>query len=679
MENPTTEHTQKEKDNESKENTSISQDRYQKLADDLLKNEEKGKKQIEILQKFSPVPFAEQIIRDYDRNIFSDTEGTIWGYSHLKGFWEDVELVVMASLRNNYFNDSQQQNHYVAEIISYLRQALYEEGRNKKPGWKYINLANGIFDMEKEDLLPHSPSFFFTNRIELGVDENIKECPKIHKLFSDWVDKEDIITLYEMVAYSLVDNYKYQKMFFIVGKGYNGKGKFAEIIQKTVGQENVIGISLDGLVEREFEKIRLQNKKVNIAGEINVKELKKTDTIKMLTGGDTITARRLYHMGVEFVNTCKLVFLTNSPPMTKDKTKGFYRRVFVQMFTRDFEGSDNPNIIDELEIEEFQGLLSVCLYKILPALIKRKFKFTRDKNTEEMEEIYERLSNPLSNFIYEKFVETSDGFIPIKVFKTLFKTWCQENGDNIWSDKKLGSTMKNTLGFSVGKRNIPEGSREYLNNILGTEFYEAGTEIRQESYLGISLKNIKVSDGSDGRGFSESLLYVRNTSSKTSDTSDTSDSGPGRKKQKEEIKNTTSDIISKKQKENTNSNSEKSKEENKDAREEKGKKPLTTLTTGNNEEKTQEEVRENENKNLCDKKDKSNSILRHLGIAPGVEKKIDFHELLERYKNNGFSEGEALTLIGEAGGIITKLNGNIVFDFSFSLNVSGDFIRKKEV
>lgn len=596
------------------------------------KKAKKGHK-IEVLEKFSPVPFADQIINEFGGHIFSDKTGTIWAYSELEGYWIEAELNIMASLRNDYFNDLQQQNHYVNEIISYLRESLYEDGRTEKPDWHFINLANGIFDLEKQKLEPHNSWYFFTNRIELRLDENIKDCPKIHKLFSDWVDEEDIITLYELVAYSLVDNYKYQKMFFIVGKGYNGKGKFAEIIQKTVGQENVIGISLDGLVEREFEKIRLQNKKVNIAGEINLKELKKTDTIKMLTGGDIITARRLYHMGVEFINTCKIIFLTNSPPMTTDKTKGFYRRVFVQEFTRDFEGAeDNPNIIDDLEEEEFQGLLSVCLHKILPALIKRRFKFTQDKSTEKMEEIYERLSNPLSNFIYEQFTENSESFIPIKVFKTLFKTWCQDNGDNIWSDKKLGSTMKNTMGFSVGKKKIKENYREDYNTILGSKFYTKGTEVSQECYLGILLKSQKISDSSDSRGFSQSPLYVGETSSKTSDTSDTSDFGLGRKKQKEEIKNTTSDFVPDKQKENPNSNGEKQKEENNNA------------------------------KKIVSK------ILQGLNIIPGDHGREDAKHLIIMCNKAGLTTAEAIEAIEAIGGIETEPHGtNTVYDFSDSV------------
>ena len=122
-------------------------------------------------------------------------------------------------LRVEVFEIEQEKSVYVNEVVTHIIEAYRDNGRAlDKPDWRVINLINGTFDLVTGELHQHSPEWFFTGRIELSLDENITECPEIDKLFSDWVDEKDIISLYEMVAYSLVDTYKYQKYFFLIGR-----------------------------------------------------------------------------------------------------------------------------------------------------------------------------------------------------------------------------------------------------------------------------------------------------------------------------------------------------------------------------------------------------------------------------------------------------------------------------
>ena len=605
-----------------------SQPPHHPSSNELKINENKGNEVVFGGEKFTPVPFAEHIKDRYNGHVFSDRAGIIWAYSELNGFWQKAEKYIRRTLRVDFFRDEQQKENYVNEVILYIREAYFDEDMDEKPEWRYINLINGVFDLEKQALEPHNHWFFFTNRVELRVDKDIKNCPQIDKLFHDWVNEDEVITLYEMVAYSLVDTYKYQKYFFLIGSGNNGKGKFAEILTRMVGKGNVSGLSLEDIAERQFEKVKLRYKKVNIAGEINIKKLNKTDAIKRLVAGDTISARTLYHESEEFINSCKLFFLTNSLPETEDRTKGFYRRFFPQMFNREFFGdADNPDIIDNLREEEFQGLLYTCLFGVLPALIQRKWKFTHDRTEPELEKIYEELSNPLSLFIKENFEEDSKDFVPIRVFIQMFQNWLQERGGSNWTSKKIGASVSRQ-GFQKARKKQTEEQTKIFNEIMGDDFYKSDADNGWDSYIGIRPNHTFHTFHT----FSGNLPCIAQILlEKPMKPMKPMNPEPEEKQQTDKTKNETYEPTTKNRKKNTCSNGENPKEEHKEARKIVSK------------------------------------ILHGLNIVPGDHGREDAKHLILMCNKAGLTTAEAIEAIEDIGGIETEPFGsNTVYDFSDS-------------
>jgi len=72
----------------------------------------------------------------------------------------------------------------------------------------------------------------------------------------------------------------------------------------------------------------------------------------------------------------------------------------------------------------------------------RNFTFTNQKPTREIEELYERVSNPMDAFIDECCDLDMEAFIPKDEFKTKLKDWMRNQGYRIWSDKEIIQYMR---------------------------------------------------------------------------------------------------------------------------------------------------------------------------------------------------------------------------------------------
>jgi hypothetical protein len=145
-------------------------------------------------------------------------------------------------------------------------------------------------------------------------------------------------------------------------------------------------------------------------------------------------------------------------PKTRDTTDAFYRRAFLVNFERRFV--EDPKVLTQLELlarsdagaQEFEWLLYRAV-QTLHGLIERNFVFTGHKSVEEARAEYERLSNPLRQFIQENCERTfsSDDYIFKFEFLERFNEWLAQRGQNAYNDRRLGRDMAE-LGFETGQR-----------------------------------------------------------------------------------------------------------------------------------------------------------------------------------------------------------------------------------
>jgi len=464
-----------------------------------LRTEHKETPKFLVLDKFYPRPFTEALMTKYSFYWPGGKEPLCW-FDPQSGLWrDDGEELITHELRTTVeqLPDVQKRRYVIDEIIADVKGCAWKGKSLPEPPVHLIPLANGVFDLETNELRPYRPEDYFTWKLPWGYNPKAKS-KLIVPLIESFLPEDQSVTLYELMAYCLWRGYPYQKLFLLYGRGSNGKSLFARILERLLGKDNVAHVSLNELQHGRFAGASLYGKMANVVGELEYSEIQKTGLLKQLTGEDTIEADRKFRESIKFRNYAKLLFLTNEIPRSADTTEAFYRRLFLIEFPKQFK--ENPGLevqVMNADPEEYEALLCRVL-QTLQGLRKRNFIFTHHRPTEEVRELYLKLSSPLHSFVEEccEITYNGDDYIFKFEFKEHFAQWLQQKGRTAYSDSRIKQEML-AMGLDEAKR--------------------GPAEKRWWAWVGIKWKEEQPTDGDEDAFTSESVQGVQSVQGFTTD------------------------------------------------------------------------------------------------------------------------------------------------------------------
>jgi len=416
-----------------------------------------NKRDIILMTKFSPVPFAQELLKH--TTVIYDNQKRFWRYDKETGLYtDDAEQFIRTELRKNLMGDEQQKRNYIEEVVSYLKDTEYKPDFVPNNDIYLIPTKNKIFDLRTGELLDFSPKYFITNKIDIEIDENIKECPKIDKFFKDCVGEELKSILYDLPAYTLIRDMPYQKVFFVFGPAGTGKSRYMEFLEIFLGKKNVCSVEPQKVQKDIHSTSQMWLKLANIVSDINYDALDNINLLKKLSGGDTLTIRKMYREGFEEKIFAKQIFSTNKLPAVAEKTKAWYRRVYPILFSNIIAQNErNPYIIKEITSpEEMKGFMWKVLQH-LRMLYQNKFVFQVDINEDAIAKVYEELSNPILMFINENCGNSRDGWVFKYEFEERLNNWLKANHFPIHTKGQINDYMRdfylesNRDSFTGGK------------------------------------------------------------------------------------------------------------------------------------------------------------------------------------------------------------------------------------
>lgn len=395
------------------------------LRDDSFKKEcfyLKGKLQYEKLARYLIV--EEHIIKINDQlHIYKDGVYT----SNIK----EIEKILL-----KYINNSVSSNRI--EVIKYLD--ILAENKHMD-STKFIILQNGILNIETKELLDYSPKYIIKNKISVNYNPSA-----YHELLDKTLNKiccnnhELRLLMEEMIGYTLFRRNELRKCFILTGNGKNGKSTLLDILKELLGKENISSVSLDELNDR-FKTFQLDGKLANIGDDISDKYIEDNSVFKKLVTGETVNVERKGRDPYDFENYSKLIFSCNNLPRINDLSDGLKSRLMFIPFNAKFSANDSdydPFIKDKLVTNDsLEYLLKLGLDALNRTLYRKEF--TRVKVVEDAWKEYERINNPILEFIEEHKIENES---VNDVFRQ-YQVWCCENGLKAVSKSKFGSELKN--------------------------------------------------------------------------------------------------------------------------------------------------------------------------------------------------------------------------------------------
>lgn len=313
----------------------------------------------------------------------------------------------------------------------------------ERPPLDVVNVRNGLLDLSTGELRPHSANFLSSIQLPISYDP-AATCPG-RDAFVEAVFPEDASDLaFELLGWLMTPDTSFQKAAMLIGDGANGKSRFLAGVRAFLGAENVASIPLHKLESDRFSAARLVGKLANIYADLPAEDLQKSETFRMLTGGNSIACERKFEESFEATLFSRLLFSCNSAPRVKDASNAFFRRWLVIPF----DAAIRPE--DAIPADELDALLaspaelSGALNRAVQGLrrLRARKALPEAKPLEEALHAFREACDPLAAWLERKTVQNPDSRIEGDVLYRAWAAHCEEHGLPVMSRESFGRSVR---------------------------------------------------------------------------------------------------------------------------------------------------------------------------------------------------------------------------------------------
>lgn len=373
---------------------------------------------------FKPRLLAEKIRDDYPL-MHDPKTGLLYRWDRM--LWDLFDEGHIRQAAIMYMGNESQRPR--SEDVLYQVKALstLPHGRAVDDRLDFVNIENGILNLYSLNVIPHNPEYFFTQILPVTFyPGTIEKCERWIQFLNETVQTPDAIALLqEWTGYCLIRSNKFEKALHSIGKGGAGQSTYYKILRLLVGPKNCSSVAFADL-EDQFHRSSLYGKLVNISTEIGSRAID-TPYYKAIISGDPVNAAFKHRDVFEFVPYCKLCFSGNRLPRVLDNSDGFFRRVLLVEFKRQFtEGIDaDPDLYEKLK-KELSGIFQWALVG-LHRLLKQNH-FTISPEMQDLLFEYKRANNPVLCFVEDRCIIDGNQEIEKAYLYTCYRKYCSENG-----------------------------------------------------------------------------------------------------------------------------------------------------------------------------------------------------------------------------------------------------------
>lgn len=295
-----------------------------------------------------------------------------------------------------------------------------------------FNVRNGCLDLRTGELLKHERKFLMTKIAGTSFDP-AAECPTWEKFLADVFqnDAELVSYLQRLSGYFLTARTTEHVMPVFHGNGANGKTTYLGTLEAILGEyarrapAGMFEVRQDGREDQHMAL--LWGSRVVVGNETESGAKLRESFIKLATGGDRLSGRRLYQEAFDFAPTHKLVLATNYRPRVLGTDAGIWRRIQLIPFEARFSseaGNLDPMMPAKLQAE-LPGILNWC---VRGCLAWQRAGLNPPAKVRAATEEYRKAEDLVAQFVEERCeLEPGAGATSADVYRA-FTAWSEAAG-----------------------------------------------------------------------------------------------------------------------------------------------------------------------------------------------------------------------------------------------------------
>lgn len=326
---------------------------------------------------------------------------------------------------------------YQLFAMDYELEKTYEEINQYPKHW--IPFKNCMLDAKTGEVHKHRPEYYCINQIPWNYEPD-KEYVGIEteNFFKSAMSVEDRKTILQFLGLCMT-RCNFQKFIILKGSRGTGKSVVVRLFENVIGAGNYSNIALQKL-EEKFYSIQLMGKLINLCADLNGNPLKTVNTIKLITGGDSLSDSYKGRDIITFTPYARLLFSCNSVPISLDEKSNalFERIIIIEMDNR--PETPDRQLEDKLK-DEIPYIIEQAL-KELKQLLEDNALYESERSRELVAELYAD-SDSAQAFLQERMIRDISKSIKSTELHELYKKYCEETEREPLSRTRFYANLKN--------------------------------------------------------------------------------------------------------------------------------------------------------------------------------------------------------------------------------------------
>jgi P4 family phage/plasmid primase-like protien len=307
---------------------------------------------------------------------------------------------------------------------------------------------NGVIDLRTDSIRPASPTDYMTkcaaSELALGADYPIWKA-FLHKVCGG---NEELITYLRRAAgYSLTGIVTEHALFFLYGKGANGKSVFLGTLLKMLGSYGR-PMPMELLVEAKTGQHQqhptalagLRGIRMSVATETQEGRTWNMGLLKALTGGDVLTSRLMRRDFSDFTPVLKPWIMGNHRPRLRRIDYATRRRLNLIPFVVQIPEHERDRDLEAKLVSEWPAILG---WRIEGALEWQGHGLCPPPIVKNATDRYFEAEDDFAHWLEERTENRPLAWTNVRLLSTDLRAWCLANGGTPWSERDMTEELEN--------------------------------------------------------------------------------------------------------------------------------------------------------------------------------------------------------------------------------------------
>lgn len=305
---------------------------------------------------------------------------------------------------------------------------------------KYINLKNGLYNVNTRKLEPHTPSVLSTRQLECNYDPAATNRRVFDKYMNDLClddngnvdeEKKAIIQEYCGAVLSNVNVCRTKKAMILLSlMGNTGKSQLLKLINEILGDNASANVPIQNMNEKsKFALGGIVGTRVIIVGDQTSSEIEDSAIFKQLTGGDDIKVEQKGKQPYTYCYPGGVIIACNNLPIFKDDKGGhlFERLAIIPCINVIPKELRDSYLLDKM-LKEKEAVFNWFL-EGFHRLKDNNYRLTESSASDEVMGEYRSRQDTLFAYIIENYVITGDekDRVSKSEFEKDYSKWCELN------------------------------------------------------------------------------------------------------------------------------------------------------------------------------------------------------------------------------------------------------------